>query len=156
MPTEELVPDSTGKRHFDIWQENVNKIGHINFPFLDPVYSPNSHVPCKGFVEWIAESWLDSDIESISRLFCELMKPDPILSITLRIQLQEKHYGSNDNNKERCAKLPEIIKKINIGNIINGLNGKQIATLISAYMLQSNLGCSDESIIVNLGRFLMA
>lgn len=141
----QLAEEKTSGCRFNRWRKAVQAIGHKEFPFLDAVYSPNSRVPCKGFVEWIADAWLVGDIDSIARLFRELVRANPGISF------------SEDSLIDTFGRLPSDLQRISIEETISGLSFKQIATLLSAYMIQAVVeGYQEEFILISTGRDLMA
>lgn len=51
--------------------------GHPDFPFLSPVYSPGSRVPCTDFTFWIASRLEANDIHSVKFLLRQILAGNP-------------------------------------------------------------------------------
>jgi len=60
---------------------SIQGIGHPEFPFLDPVYSPGSRIPCRDFSGFIAECLQANDTQTVARLFRYLIAGNPGLGV---------------------------------------------------------------------------
>lgn len=141
--TDTLV-DQTPER-FVGWRNAVQSVGNPEFPFLAADYSPNRRIPCRGFVEWIAEAFLAGDIQAIAKLFCEIVRANPGM------------WTGDIDLMGSFGRLPADLREINLSGAICGLKPHQIAALLSAYMLQVTIrGYQDEGVIIEPGRYLMA
>ena len=51
--------------------------GHPAFPFLSPVYSPGSRVPCTDFTPWIVDALSGGDTDAVKELMANLVAGNP-------------------------------------------------------------------------------
>lgn len=130
---------------FDDWKQAVQAIGHPEFPFLSVEFSPDRCIPCRGFVEWITDALVVGEVDSIARLFCEILGAIPA------------PWSRGSDPRERFLTLPHDFCHINLEGTIVGLDSRQLSALLSAYMLQATIaGYQEEFILVSPGRFLLA
>jgi len=56
---------------------NIKGKGRNEYPFLHPIYSPSSRIPCADFTSFIKERLLVNDIKSIATLMREVISANP-------------------------------------------------------------------------------
>lgn len=130
---------------FAEWKRVVSGIGHPEFPFLSKTYWPGARVPCRGFVEWIAEAWQAGDLDSVSRLLCEIPRANPGIG------------ADGDAVMRAVGRLPYSLRKVDLKGTITGLNDWRLALLLSAFMLLEAIhGLTGEFIIVRPGKYFLS
>jgi hypothetical protein len=135
---------STRTRRFEDWQEIVRPIGHSEYPFLDAHYSPTSRGPCRGFVEWIADAWLEGDFPAIVALLTEIIRANPGVGVGV------------DAFKEKIERKLASLLSVEMHSTIGGLDRPAFINLLSAYLLQDTIdGYQEEFVIIRPGRKLM-
>jgi len=63
-------------------ERSIRGIGHPEFPFLDPVYSPGSRIPCRDFSGFMAECLQANDSQTVARLFRYLIAGNPGVGVS--------------------------------------------------------------------------
>lgn len=63
-----------------LWKE-VNHLSHADFPFLHPLYSPSSRIPCADFSPFIIQCLKQNNILSIQKLMRRIIAGNPGLGI---------------------------------------------------------------------------
>lgn len=63
-------------------ERSIQGIDHPEFPFLDPVYSPGSRIPCRDFSGFMAECLQANDSQTVARLFRYLIAGNPGVGVS--------------------------------------------------------------------------
>ncbi len=124
-----------GNSLYQRWKISVAPISHPEHLFLAPDLSPDSCVPYRGFVEWIAEAWRTGDLKSISRLIRRIIAAGNL----------------SREARDRLMILPYDIAGIDTRATIDGLSGRQASFLVSAYILQEVVSGRKSSHPIGIG-----
>ncbi len=74
------MQDLSDKSLAQLWKD-VRHLSHIDFPFLHPIYSPSSRVPCADFSTFIIQCLRQGDIVSICKLMRQIIAENPGLGV---------------------------------------------------------------------------